>query len=128
MNPPYTLDFQTFWRWLVVHPNCILRAGTPEAVLYDDDDLHWHFAMENERTLLIQVLRGKRLVGELLLEPEQVAYVEAVSQEQPDEHTFELITEAENDRFAAFFFVLVHGYDPGESEAEGGALTPGRVH
>ena len=36
MEPPFTLPFEKFWNWLVTHPNCILRAGTPEAVLYDD--------------------------------------------------------------------------------------------
>ncbi len=41
-----TLAFDEFWRWLVLHPNCIVRAGTADSVLYDDDDLHWHFANE----------------------------------------------------------------------------------
>jgi len=35
-----TLSFQAFWTWLQAHPNCILRAGTPEVVLYDDDLLY----------------------------------------------------------------------------------------
>src|ERR671935_111677 len=29
-----TLSFGAFWTWLQAHPNCILRAGTPEVVLY----------------------------------------------------------------------------------------------
>ena len=40
-----------FWNWLAAHPNCILRAGTPEAVLYDDEEFHWHFAAEGGGTL-----------------------------------------------------------------------------
>jgi hypothetical protein len=109
------LAFEAFWSWLATHPNCILRAGTPEAVLYDDDDLHWAFGVEDEATLLVQLLRGKRLVAELLVEMEQVAYVEAVPQERAEEHVFELISEAESDRFAAYHFVLVHGF--GEEDA-----------
>ena len=116
MDPPYTLPFATFWAWLQAHPNCLLRAGTPEAILYDDDDLHWYLAAEDNRTLLVQVLRGKRLVGELLLDPEQITYVQAAPRERDDEHVFELVSETENDRFAAYFFVLIHGYEEEGSE------------
>jgi len=45
-----------------------------------------------------------------------------VPQEQADEHVFELISETEADRFAAYFFVLSHGFDPE------GAPTGPRVH
>ena len=93
-----------------------------EGDLFDDDDVHWEFTAEEPGTLVIQVVRGKRLVGELLIDPEQVAYVEAVPPERDDEHVFELITETENDRFAAWFFVLVHGW-----QAEDG-VSEGRVH
>jgi hypothetical protein len=124
MEAPFTLPFETFWPWLMTHPNCILRAGTPETVLYDDDDLHWHFAAEGDQVLLVQVLRGKRLVAELLLDPEQIAYVQAVLPERENEFPFELVAETEQERFAAFFFVLVHGWD----EEEERALSTGRVH
>lgn len=119
-----TLPFETFWSWLVTHPNCVLRAGTPESVLYDDEDLHWHFAVEapaageGGNLLLVQVIRGKRLLGELFLEPEQVSYVEGSAGDREDEYLFELITESEDDRIASYFFVLTHGYDgdaPGHS-------------
>jgi hypothetical protein len=122
LDGPVTLSFDTFWSWLVSHPNCILRAGTPEAVLYDDEDLHWHFASEEGQTLLIQVLRGKRLLGELLVEPEQVTYVEGATGDHDGEHVFELIAETETDRVAAYFFVLAHAYQP---EAP---FSPARVH
>ena len=123
MDTPFTMRFDSFWGWLISHPNCILRAGTPEAVIYDDDDLHWHFASEPPRMLLVQVLRGKRLIGEVLLDPEQVSYVEAIPQERAEEHVFEVISESESERFASYFFVLAHGFD---EEEEG--VTPGRVH
>ncbi len=126
MDPPFTLPFETFWNWVITHPNCILRAGTPEAVIYDDEDLHWHFAGEGPTTLLVQVLRGKRLVGELLMEPEQVTYVQGVHGQREDEHVFELIVESEKDRVVAYFFVLAHGYED-EAEADP-PFSPGRVH
>jgi hypothetical protein len=117
-----TLPFDVFWTWLMGHPNCIVRAGTPEAVLYDDEDLYWHFAQEGPETLVVQVLRGKLLVGELLLAPEQIAYVQGSPGDGADEFVFELMTETEADRFVAYFFVLVHGFD------REGEFSPSRVH
>lgn len=116
MDEPLTLTFDTFWTWVVAHPNCILRAGSPEVVLYDDEDLHWHFASESPQTLVVQVIRGKRLMGEILVEPEQVSYVEGAAGEREDEFVFELVTETEQDRVASYFFVLSHGYDVEEAE------------
>ena len=124
MDPPFTLPFDVFWNWLINHPNCILRVGTPEAVLYDDDDLHWNFTAEGATTLLVQVLRGKRLMGELLVEPEPITYVQGVQGQRDDEHVFELISETEKDRVSAFFFVLTHGYED-EAESDG---PSGPVH
>jgi hypothetical protein len=123
MDEPVTLSFPTFWSWLSGHPNCIIRAGTSEAVLYDDDDLHWHFGGEGAGTEMVQVLRGKRLIGEMFLRPEQVTYVQGGPGDAEGEYVFELISETERDRFAPYFFVLAHGY--GE---EGEAVTHARVH
>ena len=117
-----TLPFDVFWTWLMGHPNCILRAGTPEAVLYDDEDLHWPFAQETPETLVVQVLRGKLLVGELLLAPEQIAFVQGATGDREDEFVFELIAETDADRYPAYFFVLIHGID------EEGEFSPSRVH
>ncbi len=124
MDPPFTLPFDAFWNWVINHPNCILRVGTPAAVLYDDDDLHWQFTSEEASTLLVQMLRGKRLIGEMLIDSEQITYVQGVAGQREDEHVFELISETEKDRMASYFFVLVHGYED-EDEL---SLTPGRVH
>ncbi len=124
MEPPFTIPFEIFWNWVVTHPNCILRAGTPEVVLYDDEDFHWHFAAEGATTLVVQVLRGKRLIGEMLFEPEQITYVQGVQGRRDDEHVFELVSETEKDHVAAYFFVLAHGYED-ENEK---SLSPGRVH
>lgn len=123
MDENVTLSFEVFWEWLITHPNCILRAGTPEAAIFDDDDLHWHFATAaDDGTPVVQVLRGKRLVGELLLVPDQVSYVQGSTTDEEGEFLFELISETQSERFAAYFFVLVHGYE-GE-----GSFTPSRVH
>ena len=120
--PNPTLSFEIFWEWLVLHPNCVLRAGTPQSVLYDDEDLHWHFATEGSETLLVQIIRGKRLMGELLVQPERVAYVQAFEGEQEGEHVFELVCETEKERLAAYFFVLAHGFDEEDFPPTGRAV------
>jgi hypothetical protein len=120
---PVTLPFDTFWAWLTAHPNCILRAGTLEAILYDDDDFHWHFGHEDASTLLVQVIRGKRLVGEILIRPDQITYVEGMAGAQEGEFVFELIAETETERLSACHFVLTHGY-----EHDTDHLAAGRVH
>jgi len=122
MEDAIPVPFEEFLTWVVTHPNCILRAGTPEVVIFDDDDLHWHFAAHEDGTPVVQVLRGKRLIGELFLIPDQVTYVQGSAGEQDGEYVFELIAENEDERVAAYFFVMVHGFD-GESE-----FTPSRVH
>lgn len=119
---PVTLPFDTFWNWLMTHPNCILRAGTPEAVLYDDEDLHWHFAAEGAGTLLVQLIRGKRLVGEMFVDPEHVSYVQGGDGEVEGEAAFELVSESESGRMTVYFFVLTHGYEAP------GSFTAARVH
>lgn len=124
MAEPTTLSFDAFWSWLVTHPNCILRVGTPEVVLYDDDDVHWHFAAEDNETLMIQVIRGKRFVGEMLIRPEHVTYVQGQETDREGEYSFEAIAETESERFAAYFFVLTHGHDEHDQEN----FSEGRVH
>ena len=122
MEPPFNVSFEDFWQWINGHPNCILRAGTPEAVIYDDEDLHWRFATEDDETFLVQLIRGKRLLGELFIRPDQISFVQAVPLEREDEHVFELISDAGNRPFAAYFFVMTHGY-----KAESSFGSP-RIH
>jgi hypothetical protein len=116
-----TLSFDAFWGWLQAHPNCIIRAGTPEAVLYDEENLHWHFTVEGNDTQVVQLVRGKSLVGELLVAPADIAYVQGVAGEE-EEFVFELISESETDRVAAYHFVLSHAYDGQQRPSSGRAV------
>lgn len=121
-----TLSFDEFWNWLIRHPNCILRAGTQDMVFYDDEDFHWHFALEGADTPLVQIIRGKRLVGELLIAQDRIAYVQGVPGDVEGEHVFDLVVESEIDRLTAYFFVLSHAFDeasgsPGDPSVAGGA-------
>ncbi|MEM1249673.1 MAG: hypothetical protein AAGK22_25080 [Acidobacteriota bacterium] len=109
----HTLEFETFWDWLLLHPNCILRAGTLTAILCDDDDLHWQFSTEDE-AYYVQAIRGKRLIGEIMIEPDPVSYVQVQESDRQGEWIFELIAENQNERYPAYFFVMTHGLDDDE--------------
>jgi len=123
VEPPYTLSLEAFWSWIVLHPNCILRAGTPEVVVYDDDDLHWYLGPDSDDTLLVQALHGKRALAEIFIDTKQVTHVQALAGERPGEHVFELVSATEGEPFSPWFFVMIHGYDDEETAAGGG-----RVH
>ena len=111
------IAFDKFWTWLQGHPNCILSAGTPEAVLYDDEDFHWHFAAEEDGTLLLQVLRGKQIVGEIAIAPQNITYVQ--SEGKGEEFLFECIAETEDEPLAAYHFTVSHDYSPEEVVKQG---------
>ncbi len=96
--------------WLQAHANCILRAGTPDVMLFDHDDYHWHLAAEDELTLIVQLVRGKELVGEIVVMAGDIAYVTSEPNEN-EEFIFECVIESEASREVAYHFVMAHGYD-----------------
>jgi hypothetical protein len=109
-----TLPFERFWRWLRRHANCILRAGTSDAFLYDAEDLHWHLDEDEDRVPTVQLLRGKQLLGELALETRDVLFVQAVP--DPDgeagQFVFELVGGGPGEEpYPLYHFVLAHGLD-----------------
>jgi len=104
-----TLPFDKFWNWLQAHANCILRAGTPDVLLFDHDDYHWHLANEDEMTLLIQLVRGKELVAEMVLLGNEVAYVECNNVET-EEFLFECVVETPAGREVVYYFAMAHEF------------------
>lgn len=113
-----TLQFDQFWRWLGGHVNCILRAGTPEAVLFDHEDFHWTILNEDEQTRVVQVARGKELVSEMVVFPAEIAYVQAEQGDHEGEWVFECVIEGENAREVAYHFVMAHEYESGEHKSD----------
>ena len=113
------MPFATFWNWLVSHPNCLLRPGTPQSPLLDYDDLHSVFDDPTPAEFLVQLVRGKRLVGEIVVQPELVTYVEATTGDTAGEFVFDLISESESDRVAAYSFVVSHAFESEEQPAHG---------
>jgi len=113
---PVTLPFEKFWAWLQGHSNCIVRAGTPDVVLFDHDDYHWHLAADHDdNVLLVQLVRGKDLVGELVILASDIGYVQCESAEG-EEFVFECVVETEAAREVAYHFVLTHSYEDEQPE------------
>ena len=106
--------WRRFWRWLKRHANCILRAGTPDSFLYDHEDLHWHLDEDEDRTPTVQVLRGKQLIGELVIEVRDVLFVQAVPDPDGEEgqFLFELVGGGDEPA-AVYHFALTHGFEEG---------------
>jgi hypothetical protein len=71
-----TLPFDRFWDWLLDHTNCILSVGTEEIWLYDSDPLHWVLFTEEGGTPVVQLMQGKRPVGELVLDTSDTLHVQ----------------------------------------------------
>jgi len=107
-----TLPFDRFWKWLKRHPHCILRAGTPDAYLYDQDDLHWHLDEDDDRVPTVQLMRAKALLAEVALEPRDILFVQVTP--DPDgeagQHLFEVIGGGESP-YAVYHFLLAHGFE-----------------
>ncbi len=113
-----TLSFDKFWTWLKAHASCIVRAGTPETMLVDHDDFHWTLTTEDDHTFVVQLARAKDLVGELVVFPAEIAYVQVEPSETEGEWMFECISESEKAREVAYHFVMAHEYDDGEHRRE----------
>ena len=77
-----TLAFDRFWRWLKHHANCIVRAGTVDTFIHDQEAFHWHLEEDEHRSPVVQVVSGKLLVAEMVLDVRDVLYVEATP--EPD--------------------------------------------
>lgn len=106
---PQTLDFEDFWAWIQLHPNCVLRAGTPEVMLFDDEDYHWHFGEVEDALLVVQLIRGKRMIGEVALRASHIGYVNVVRDPDEDAWVFELM--GAHDDGWLYAFSMTHPYE-----------------
>lgn len=119
-----TLKFDRFWKWLREHPNCILRAGTEEIWLFDQEDLHWHLEEDASRNPVVQLIQGKRVLAEMVMDVREVMFVQATPEGEPTAHEqptlFELVSDAGEERFGAYHFLVAHGFDQeGQAHAAG---------
>ncbi len=108
-----TLSFERFWRWLKRHASCVLRAGTQETFLYDQDDLHWHLEEDEDRVPTVQLMRGKQILGEVVIETRDILFVQALPDPEGEQgqFLFELVGGGGDEPYAVYHFVLTHGFD-----------------
>ncbi len=119
-----TLTFEEFWRWVIEHPNCVIRVGTEEAFLYDMEEFHWFFTEEADHTPLVQLIRGKQLVGEVLIEATDVLFVQAIPDRESGEegrYVFELMGGSHEDPVPLYHFLMNHGLEEKETIHLGGS-------
>ncbi|HSM92047.1 MAG TPA: hypothetical protein VLT47_04110 [Anaeromyxobacteraceae bacterium] len=110
-----TLEFDRFWHWLKRHIHCIVRVGTPDAFLYDQEDLHWHLDEDEDRTPVVQLMRAKQPIAEVVVDTRDVLFVQVTP--DPDgeagQHLFEVIGGEAGAPQPVYHFVLTHGLDEG---------------
>jgi len=108
-----TVTFDRFWRWLKQHANCILRAGTNEVWLYDHDDLHWHLDEDPERNPTVQLVRGKEVLSEMVLDVREALFVQATrdGEEAEGQFLFEVVGGGRDEPYAVYHFLVAHGLD-----------------
>lgn len=117
--PPTTqeatpLTFDQFWRWLSEHRNCVVRCSAGDTHLFDADSLHWDFFDEPDGRAVAQLVLGKTLVGELVLERGDVVLVQAsvdVEHPQSGHWVFECMGGSRDDAYPLYVFVVSHGME-----------------
>jgi hypothetical protein len=110
------LAFERFWRWLKDHGNCIVEAGTLTTSLFDFEDFHWGFIQEDDGRVIAQLIRGKNLVGEVVIDPTEISFVQASPDAEGSgaahgQWIFEAVAGAKDEEFVAAYFVLAHGLE-----------------
>jgi hypothetical protein len=119
-----TLAFDKFWRWLKRHPHCILRAGTADSYLFDQDDLHWYLDEDEDRVPTVQLLRGKALLAEIAIDTRDILFVQAMpdpNSSEEGQHVFEVIGGGD-EPYPIYHFVLAHGFEEEGSGHRGPVL------
>jgi len=107
-----TLTFERFWRWVNQHRHCILRVGTADTFLYDQEDFHWQLEEDEERNPIIQLCRGKVPVAELVMDVREILFVQSVQEEgERGAFLFELVGGPQGEAFTLYHFVLAHGFE-----------------
>lgn len=107
------LQFEKFWRWLMEHSGCILRAGVYDATFFDLTEFHW-VLFEEERQPIVQIMRGKQLVGEFAIERTNITSVQGtpdLDDAQSGHWLFEVFVGGKDDAHPAYQFLMSHGFD-----------------
>lgn len=119
-----TLSFDRFWRWLKHHSNCIIRAGTQDVWLHDYEDLHWHLDEDPDRNPVVQLVRGKQLLAEIVMDVRDALFVQATPEGAEGgerQFLFEVVGGGREEPYGVYHFLLAHAFDE-EGTHQGGGL------
>lgn len=109
-----TLPFERFWDWVQDHTNCLLSVGTEESWLYDNDSLHWVLFSEDNGSPVVQLILGKRLVGEMVLDTTDLMHVQVMADPENTEEgyfLFKVLGGARSAPRVRYTFQLTHGLE-----------------
>jgi hypothetical protein len=108
------IPFQQFWGWLKQHANCLLRAGSVDAFLYDHESLHWQLEEDGDGNPNVLQVLGKVVVAELVIETNEILFVQAIpdkESEQPGQFVFEVVGGPREEPYPLYHFLLTHGFE-----------------
>ncbi len=83
-------------------------------LIFDHDEYHWYMFIDKNGAHVVQLVRGKLLVAEMVVLGGEVVYVFAHSNAH-DEHVFDCMVATPEGTEIAYHFVLAHAF---ESEAD----------
>lgn len=109
-----TLTFERFFAWLQEHANCLIRVGSNDTFLYDDELFHWGFERDEDGTPVVQLVFGKNLVGEMVLDVTDDMFVRGAADVENVErgyHLFEVIGGSKAEPVPLYHFLVAHGLD-----------------
>ncbi len=109
-----SLPFDRFWDWLLDHTNCILSIGTEDSWLYDAEALHWVLFAEDNGTPVVQLILGKRLGGEMVLDTTDLLQVQVTADPDNVERgyfLFKVMGGLKSAPRVRYTFQLAHGLE-----------------
>lgn len=87
-------------------------------MLLDHESFHWDVISEEEEgTEVLQLLKGKELIGEIVVVASDISYVHCPPGD-PEQHMFECVIETSAAREVVYHFVLAHGFDEEPSPSQ----------
>lgn len=114
------LTFDAFWRWLSEHRNCVVRCGVGDVMFFDHELAHWDFFDEADGRAVAQVILGKTLLAELVLERSDILFVQASPDHEDPQRghwLFECIGGPREDSYPLYSFVVSHGMEQAQGHA-----------
>ncbi len=76
-------------------------------------DIHWHIDQEEDGLLVVQLIRGKELMSEMVAHKNDLAYVQ-VAPDEGEQFAFDCIGTGPDGEASLCYFIMAHGFDEEE--------------